>query len=465
MPSKWRWVVLLVSSIVFYASFGLAVLALLIGVSIISFFAGKWIETTNNKNLALKTTLFLFIGYLFVFKYLNFFIGIFEDIYKIFDKKSSFSVIHLLMPIGVSYYIFQVIGYHIDIANSKIKAEKNPLKLMTFFLFFPKILQGPVERSRNIIPQLDEVHPFNYADFADGCRRILWGFFQKTVIADTIANMVNTVYNHPNDYGGFSWLLVVFLFVLQLYFDFLGYTDIALGSAKLLGITMLENFDKPFISKNITEFWRRWHISFSTWISEYIYNPLAINLRDWGKNSTLFVVIFTFTIAGLWHGAGLTFIVFGILHGIALAYEILTKKRRKKWAKKIPKTIYDNGSMLLTFLYVSITFVFFRASNLNEVAHVFSSIFTKMGADISSVLQGKDISKIIFLNQSKIAYFISLGLVFLLMILENKTKGKSYTFLNQKNPILRWFIYICVLTIIAFFGQFHSEAEFIYVNF
>lgn len=464
VPSKWRWLVLLFASIVFYACFGWAVLALILGVSAISFFTGLWIETTNNKSLALKTTLFLFIGYLFVFKYLNFGVSILNDFLKLFDQKANFSVIHLLMPVGVSYYIFQIIGYHIDIANSKIEAEKNPLKLITFLLFFPKILQGPVERTRNVIPQFEENHSFCYSNFTEGCKRILWGFFLKLVLADRIALLVGNYSSDIISQGSISTILFLIFYNFQLYFDFMGYSEIAIGTSKLFGIKLIENFNKPFFAKNITDYWRRWHISLSTWLNEYVFNQLAISWRNIGKYAVHLAVFVTFLISGLWHGAGFNYIVWGGLHGLALAYEIQTKKWRKSIRIKTPKWIYDGFSQFLTFSFVCIALLFFRAKNFVVVNEIFQNLIHGWGSDITKLCNG-EIDKVLFLSVGKFSFTLLFIIVFIFFIIENKLKGLSWQILNLPNPILRWTIYISVLTIIAFFGQFHSEAEFIYVNF
>lgn len=468
MPAKMRWYVLLAASIFFYSFFGWENLLLLIGVGGISFFTGKWIENAKKKEIPLVLSLLLFLGYLFLFKYFNFFNIMIARILGFVEMKNPIPLLHLLMPVGISYYIFQAIGYHVDIYYGKIKPETNPLKLQLFFLFFPKILQGPVERSRNIIPQFEETHTFSYESFVDGIRRIIWGIFQKVVVADRIAVLVSNVYVMPSDFNGFSLTLAAVLFTFQLYFDFMGYTDIAIGTARLFGITIMENFNKPFSAKNITEYWRRWHISLSTWLNEYLFNPMVISLRNWGMWGTIFAVFFTFVLAGLWHGAGMTFLFYGALHGLALAYEILTKKQRKKWSKKIPSAIYNNASTLLTFMYASFSLILFRTKDLAEVRYIFSTIFKSWSSDLHAIFQGgmdSDRGNVLYLYAGQDSFFIVVGLIFMMMVIERIIKGPSYKILALPNIYVRWAIYFITLAIIITFGVFHSEAEFIYVNF
>lgn len=468
VPLKWRWYVLLVASLFFYSLFGWENLLLLLGVGGISFFSGKWIEQSKRKEIPLFLSLILFLGYLFLFKYFNFFNIMVSRILGFVHLKNPIPLIHLLMPVGISYYIFQVIGYHIDIYYGKIKAETHPLKLQLFFLFFPKILQGPVERSRNIIPQFDKEQHFSYDNFVDGIRRIVWGIFQKVVVADRIAVLVSNVYVMPSDFKGFSLALAAILFTFQLYFDFMGYTDIAIGTAKLFGINIMENFNKPFSAKNITEYWRRWHISLSTWLNEYLFNPMVISWRNWGQWGTLVAVFITFVIAGLWHGAGMTFLFYGALHGAALAYEILTKKQRKKWSKKIPSIIYNNLSTLLTFLYASFTLIFFRAKDFAEVKYFITTIFKSWSSDLQAIFYGgmySDRGNVLYLYAGQDTFLIAVGLIFMMMVIERFVNGPTYKVLSHPNIYIRWSIYFITLAIIIAFGMFHSQAEFIYVNF
>ena len=455
---------MLLGSLFSYSFFGWKNFVLLLGVSVFNYLTGLYIEKASTKRGALLIALVGNLLLLFVFKYFNFFSETTQNIFNLFHLNVSLPLLTIILPIGISYYIFQAIGYNLDIASGKAIAEKNYLNLASYFFFFPKILQGPVERPRNLLPQLRQSIDFNYENFVDGLRRIMWGFFLKIVIADRIVILVDNVWKNLDSYGGLSIMICVGLFTLQLYFDFLGYSEIALGSAQLFGIKMMENFDKPLSSKNITEFWRRWHISLSTWLNEYLYNPMAIGWRDLGKYSMHLAVFITFLIAGLWHGAGITFIIFGCLHGIALVYEIFTKKSRKKWAKKIPKPIYNFLSLKITFIYVSFTLVFLKSGTLEKVASVFKSIGHGWKDDILGIFNG-NIEKVLFLNVSKSNFLILFFLVVLFFMAEVFFKDRTYKIINQNNTYLRWTIYFGILAIIAFFGQFHSNAEFIYVNF
>ncbi|MBK7503894.1 MAG: MBOAT family protein [Bacteroidetes bacterium] len=463
-PKTIRPYLLLLGSLFAYSLFGWKNFVLLLGVSIFNYLTGKSIEKAKSKKMLLTVSILGNLLLLFFFKYFNFFSGSTNDVFKFLQIDISLPLLDIILPIGISYYVFQAIGYNLDIASEKAAAEKNYIHLASYFFFFPKIMQGPVDRPRNLLPQLKQGSEFNYENFVDGLRRILWGFFLKLVIADRLFVLVDNVWKNIDAFGGLSVAISVSLFTLQLYFDFLGYTEIALGSAQLFGIKLMENFDKPLSSKNITEFWRRWHISLSTWLNEYLYNPMAIGWRDMGKYSMHLAVFITFFIAGIWHGAGITFMIFGSLHGIALVYEIFTKKSRKKWAKKLPKGLYDFLSLKLTFIYVSFTLIFLKSNTLERAFVVIKSIGQGWKNDITGIFNG-NISKVLFLNGGSSNIAILVVLLLLFFMIETYFKEKSYKVLNQKNTFVRWTIYFGILAIIAFFGQFHSDAEFIYVNF
>jgi D-alanyl-lipoteichoic acid acyltransferase DltB (MBOAT superfamily) len=297
-----------------------------------------------------------------------------------------------------------------------------------------------------------------------GLRLILLGLFKKMVIADSLAPYVNEVYGQPGIYGGNMSLLAVLLFSIQIYCDFSGYSDIAIGSARCMGFKLMKNFDQPYFSYSITEFWRRWHISLSTWFSDYLFTPIATSLRDWGKRAVVFGLFFTFFISGLWHGAGWTYIIWGLLHGLAMSYEFLTKKTRKKVFKNLPGWLSKSVSMLLTFSYVTFALIFFRASSVQNALSVIGSVSFHPSTFLSelNVLAAK-LNEEIDVN----AYWQYTGWMLLLFLLiELLYRRSEWPDLLQKMPRpARWVVYYSIIAFIFLFGVYKVTPDFIYFQF
>jgi D-alanyl-lipoteichoic acid acyltransferase DltB (MBOAT superfamily) len=243
-------------------------------------------------------------------------------------------------------------------------------------MFYPQLVAGPIERPQNLLHQFHEEHHFSYENLLIGLRLMLWGLFKKIVIADRLAIYVNQVYRSPDNYSALNIVVATFFFAYQVYFDFAGYSDIALGSARVMGFNLMVNFNHPFQSRNITEFWRRWHISLSTWFNDYLFTPFISTYRDWGKNAIAAGLFITFFISGVWHGAGWNFVIFGVLHGAAMIYEFQTKKFRNKLSKQVPKWWYDRGSQFITFIFLLFAWIFFRSPTFNTALFVVAKIFT-----------------------------------------------------------------------------------------
>lgn len=285
-------------------------------------------EPSYRKWILLVTLLFN-VGILFVFKYYNFFNDSLRTALNIFNISYNAPTLKLLLPVGISFYTFQVISYLADVYKGEQGAERHFGHFAVFVAFFPKLVAGPIERARNLLPQFYEKQEFDYQRASDGLKLIGWGLFKKMVIADRVAVYVNQVYNNPGDYTGAPVAMATVFYAIQVYCDFSGYTDIARGSALILGFRLMENFNRPYFSKSISEFWRRWHISLSSWLEDYIYTPILIKKRDWGLTAIIFSLLVTFITCGLWHGANWTFVIWGLLHGVMLSLEVVTRKNEK----------------------------------------------------------------------------------------------------------------------------------------
>jgi alginate O-acetyltransferase complex protein AlgI len=280
-----------------------------------------------------------------------------------------------VLPIGLSFHTFQAMSYTIEVYRGNHKAERHFGIYSLYVMFYPQLVAGPIERPQNILHQFHTRKYFTYDNAVTGIKLMAWGLFKKIVIADRLALYVNQVYGDVNGASSLTVLLAILFFSMQIYSDFSGYSDIARGAAKVMGYDLLINFNAPFKSTSITEFWRRWHISLSTWFNDYLYHPLALSYRNWGKVGISLALLITFFLSGLWHGAGWTFVIYGLLNGIAIVYELYTKKIRKKLFGKLPAAVNTFLSRLLVWLYIAFTWVFFRSENLAKARQVFAKLF------------------------------------------------------------------------------------------
>lgn len=379
LPHRFRWLLLLAASCVFYMFFKPEYILILAFTIVIDFYAGIRIDSASDKKSKKKylvLSLIANIGILAVFKYFNFINDNITGLFKLFGEQNPVPFLRILLPLGLSFHTFQAMSYTIEIYRGNQKPEKHFGIYALYVMFYPQLVAGPIERPQNILHQFHQEKHFDYDRVASGLRMMLLGFFKKIVIADRLGIYVDQVYGDIAHANSVTVLLALFFFAFQVYCDFSGYSDIALGSAKVMGFDLMKNFDRPFISKNISEFWRRWHISLSTWFNDYLFMPLVIKWRDWGKWSVVVAVLLTFVISGLWHGAGWAFLIYGLLYGLAVAYEFLTRKTRLKVAKKVPPIVYNNVSIFLTFSFVCLALVFFRAANFQKAIFIYKTLFS-----------------------------------------------------------------------------------------
>jgi alginate O-acetyltransferase complex protein AlgI len=456
LPHKFRWAHLLIASCVFYLFFIPVYIFILIFTIIIDYVAGIMIEHNYGKTrkLYLIISIIANVGVLAVFKYYNFFIeniNAFLELLHITTQPIPFWKI--ILPIGLSFHTFQAMSYTIEVYRGNQKAEKHFGIYALYVMFYPQLVAGPIERPQNMLFQFKEKHFFNSQNLLDGFRLMLWGFFKKVVIADRLALYVNPVFDHPYKYHYLNLIIASIFFAIQIYCDFSGYSDIAIGTAKTIGFDLMTNFNRPYFSNNIQDFWKRWHISLSTWFRDYVYIPLGGN-RVSVPRAYLNIAI-VFILSGLWHGANWTFIVWGTLHAFFMIVTVFLKKQFGESSSFFAKTM----NLLITFFIVTFAWVFFRANNITDAFLILKHIVGLYKAQPFQFILLNYAGGIEF-TASGIA--ISIITILLLFAVEMKLPSNMTT-LNSK-PVADIFFCSVVLFFILFFGVFQSNS-FIYFQF
>lgn len=466
-PYKKRWLLLLISSCYFYMAF-VPVYILILGFTIVvDYFAGIYIEKAVGKRrkMFLIFSLIANIGVLAFFKYYNFLNLNFTYTLREFGLTNPIPYLSILLPIGLSFHTFQAMSYTIEVYRRHQKAERHFGIYALYVMFYPQLVAGPIERPQNLLHQFTEKYDFNYDRVTSGLRLIGWGLFKKVVIADRLGIIVDAVYNHSHEYNSISLSIATVFFLIQLYCDFSAYSDIAIGTARVMGFKLMMNFDMPFISTNVTDFWRRWHISLSTWLRDYLYNPLSIATRYWGMRGVIFSLLCTFLIVGLWHGAGWNFVIFGGLQGIALCYDALTKKVRKKISKSINKTLYNSISIILTFSYQCFSVIFFRANHLHSAIYIVKRIFTGWGEILHKLFNHQPVIESLGVNKTRWDLLLPIVLILFLEIVHYVQRRKDISELFMQKPVyIRWAVYYGFVFAILFLGVFENR-QFIYFQF
>jgi alginate O-acetyltransferase complex protein AlgI len=371
VPARWRWALLLAASYYFYMCWKAEYLLLILASTLVDYVAGLALgreRRVGMRRFWLGFSLATNLGLLFAFKYWNFFSEATRAALAPLNLLQDLPAFDLLLPVGISFYTFQTLSYTIDLYRGKREPERHPGYFALYVAFFPQLVAGPIERSDRLLPQLRQAHAFSMADAADGCRLMLWGFFKKLVIADRLAVYVNEVFNHPETHGGLPVWVAAWFFAIQIYCDFSGYSDVAIGSAQLLGIRLMDNFRQPYFATSIADFWHRWHISLSTWFRDYVYLPLGGNKRGvarWHVN-----ILVVFLVSGLWHGANWTFVVWGGMHGVFYLVGRWTNGFRDSVARmtgldRLPR-LRHALKLLVTFHLVALAFVVFRAASIGD---------------------------------------------------------------------------------------------------
>jgi len=463
---KLRNALILVSSYVFYGWWDWRFLFLIIISSIVDYYVGQKLYKTEGKKKRkqfLLISLLVNLGFLVYFKYTNFFIETFVDSFKLFGQELEVSTLNIILPVGISFYTFQTLSYTIDIYRKQIKPTRDWLAFFTFVAFFPQLVAGPIERASHLLPQFCKTYKFNYNQVKSGLLLMAFGLFKKMVIADRVAILVNQVYNNPSDYQGVDVIIATIFFAFQIYCDFSGYSDIAIGAARTMGFDLMKNFDSPYFSKSITEFWRRWHISLSTWFRDYVYIPLGGSRH--GKYKTYANLFIVFLVSGLWHGAAMTFVIWGAIHGVIIVFEkVITKQRKAIYSKfniKKDSLLRKVIFIPLVFTIVSFAWIFFRANS-------FADALTLVGklnlSNISNLTNGK----IYNLGLVQPEFILSIIAIVLLIIFEwTHKKVNIQKRLNKQVLPVRWAFYLLIAFVIIIFGIYGDDqvAEFIYFQF
>jgi alginate O-acetyltransferase complex protein AlgI len=375
---QWRVRWLLVASCVFYMAFIPAYIAVLLVTILIDYYAGMYIDRVDGrkKTALLVVSVISTCTVLFIFKYFNFFVASFIGAAGLFGWHPSPILVKIILPIGLSFHTFQSLSYVVEVYRGRQRPEHDLVVYATYVMFFPQLVAGPIERPQNLLHQFREWHPFNYADVTTGLRRMAWGFFKKLVVADRLALYVNDVYGAPRNYNGLQLTLATLFFAYQIYCDFSGYSDIAIGAAQVLGFRLMENFNTPYYSLSVSEFWRRWHISLSTWFRDYVYIPLGGSRGSSRRH--IINLLLTFGISGLWHGANWTFLVWGLLNGVYLVAGTFTQSWRDRIfaALGLSTDSFVRKAIMLvsTFLLICLGWIIFRAHNIEDAIYIFAHL-------------------------------------------------------------------------------------------
>ena len=514
---KHKWIVLLISSYVFYLFAGYKYVAFILFTTASTYFIARWIDRINRKSkeklkaskkewgrdtkkqfknkikrskrLVMALALVLNFGILAFLKYYNFFAGSLNDVFGVFGVSFSAPMLKLFLPLGISFYTFQSMGYIVDLYREKFLAERNIAKFALFVSFFPQIIQGPISFYDQLAYQLYEPHKFDFTRFKYGCELILWGFFKKLVIADRAVMAINTVVADYNSYNGTSLSITILLYAFQLYTDFSGGIDISRGIAQILGIDMAENFRRPYFSKSINEYWRRWHITLGAWMKEYVFYPLSLSsaflnasrkmkVSKFGSTKaglhiakvlpTAFASLIVFFIVGIWHGASWKYVAFGLWNGGVIMISILLKPVFDVTLNKLrinPNSIiWGLFQILRTFIVVCIGYVFDVAPSFKQAMWTFKMIL--LGQNFSNIK-----GQLIELGIGKINIAIlGFGLIAVLVssIVQEKS-GKNIRSIIDKKPVaLEWIIIVTGVLLVAIFGVYgpgYNPADFVYMQF
>lgn len=473
LPHKYRWFWLLIASIYFYMSWNPKFIILIFATIITTYLSGLGIQGADEQNkktlkkICAAVSIIFNLTILFFFKYFDFVV---ESINKILSA-GNFKLVNpefdIMLPVGISFYTFQALSYTIDVYRDKdFKVEKNIGRYALFVTFFPQLVAGPIERSKNLLSQFYEKHYFEYKRVKEGLLLMLWGLFEKIVIADRAAIIVNQVFNDLESYSGFEIIVAVLLFAVQVYCDFCGYSDIAIGAAKVMGFKLMTNFRQPYFSKSIKDFWRRWHISLSTWLRDYVYIPLGGSRCSRLKKYRNLLI--TFLLSGLWHGANWTYVIWGGIHGCyQIIGDILLPIRGKVMnVLHIDKESFSHRlfQMIFTFGLVDMAWIFFRAPSIKEAVVVFKQMVAQFNLEI---FWNGGLYKLGLGQAEFLLLLVAIGILWGVNLLRSKVSLTQE--LTKQHIIFRWLVYAGVVYSIIFIlllqGFGFVSQEFIYFQF
>ena len=457
LPHRLQNRMLLVGSYFFYAAWDWRFTSLLAISTLVDYCVGRALggeSDSRRRRLLVTTSIVVNLGILGYFKYAGFFAESLRELFASLGVELPDFAVSVVLPVGISFYTFQTLSYSIEVYMGRQKAERHPGHFALYVAFFPQLVAGPIERSVNLLPQFKKEHKLKYSNVRDGIVFMLWGYFKKVVIADRLSEYVNIVYNNPVSHSGWQNVIATLFFTFQIYCDFSGYSDIAIGTAKIMGIDLMTNFRRPYFALNIREFWQRWHISLSTWFKDYFYIPLGGNrvpgLRRY------FNLFATFVVSGLWHGANWTFVIWGALHGFYMIFAIRTKKIREK-INQFTGLAQRPGLLKLwqtatTFVLVYFAWIFFRANSLKEAILFIGKIFTPTTGPVNLFRYKADFS---------LAFILIIMLVFAELLIE---KAKLQIRLMNTSRTVKWALLIVTILTIFILGKWES-IDFLYFQF
>ncbi len=479
IPFRYRRVFLFIVSYYFYMCFKPEYVVILLASTLLDYYLGLQIgkcQDQRKRKKLLVLGIIHNIGLLVSLKYLDFFNESLQFILNqvnIFYESAAFEI---LIPVGISYYVLKKLSYLIDVYREPQDVEKKLITFALYVSFFPEIMAGPIDRAKKLIPQFYKKNEFDYKHVTDGLKLMAWGFFKKLVIADRLALFVDKVYNNPTQYEGLSLVMATVYFSFQVYCDFSGYTDIAIGTARVMGFDLMENFDRPYFSKSIGEFWKRWHISLSTWLRDYLYLPITYSTSRKIKSPTVMGIkaeswsyilgtVITMFICGLWHGSQLTYILWGFFHGSYLVFSFITRKLRGKIRKELK--IKKNSFILklfritVTFSFVTFGWIFFRANSIPDAVYIITHLFSGWAGifNIPGLLQA--ISFGLLKKELAVAVVSVFFMIFVHILRKDDTLEQL---ISKQKAVLRWSIYLVILLWILVFGESGGE-DFIYFRF
>jgi len=459
IPHRFRWGLLLAASYYFYMSWKPEYLILILVSTLIDYYTGLQMgkaTTRAGRTKFLLLSLVTNLGLLFAFKYFNFFNDSARAIFNQLNIFYNVPEFQVLLPVGISFYTFQTLSYAIDVYRGQKEPETHLGIFALYVAFFPQLVAGPIERSTQLLPQFYQPQQFDYRRVSDGLKLMMWGFFKKVVIADRLAIYVDQVYSNPGDYQGLPLIIATYFFAFQIYCDFSGYSDIAIGGAQVMGYRLMDNFKQPYFAKSIAEFWRRWHISLSTWFRDYLYIPLGGNrVATWRWHVNLLAV---FLISGLWHGANWTFVVWGALHGFYILFSLWTAPLRAKITATLGLSQFPTLTRSLqifgTFHLVTFSWIFFRANSITDAFLMIRNMF-----------KISDLTPDIYLGLGQAQFIVAVAVIlFLLFIHILQSRLRVRQFVSARPVWFRWGVYYLILIAILAFGEFQAQ-EFIYFQF
>lgn len=466
LPHKYRWAMLLAASCYFYMAFVPIYIVILFVTIIVDYLAGIWIENSQGgiRKAFLVGSVITNVGVLCIFKYYNFFVSNINDVI-LASGDYKLPLLKILLPIGLSFHTFQAMSYTIEVYRGNQKAERNFGIYSLYVMFYPQLVAGPIERPQNILHQFYEEHNFDWRRLYDGLGRMLWGLFKKVVIADRLSIMVGNVYNHPQGHSGFDFLLAAILFSIQVYCDFSGYSDIALGSAHIMGFRLMTNFNRPLFATSINDYWTRWHISLSTWFRDYLYVALGGNRA--GRTRTYFNIFIIFLVSGFWHGANWTFLTWGAVHGVIVVGGLLMRRYTPALTETgAPGSGKHTLHIFKAFLLCTFTRIFFCAHSMSDAWYILSHLGDGWHLLSPSFYKNAVLS----LYDNDLVYGIfnlaaSAGVILFLIMVERVTEnGKEMALVAKKPMSVQYAYYIFMIAMICLLGVYENK-EFIYFQF